>query len=429
MVRRRLDPHPSSVSEARRLVRETLRSSQRDDLVELAELLLSEVVTNAVVHAGTAVEVVVLVGDQGLCAEVSDGSRHLPAPQSHSTLTGTGRGLHLLEQLVDSWGVQVQGEGKTVWFRLSSGDREAGPAQYDLDFEVDLDDLLPAVDRFDVSLLGVPLLLHAAWQMHSESLLREYLLIRLDDDSPLEAIESHAAAHEAMALLRQHVPAPDVGIDPTALMAAAVEPGVSSARLSFPVPHAAVPNFAHLDETLDAALALADAGRLLTPPTQPEVRLLRRWLCREVQRQAQGAGPTPWRRIAHLLPPPAQHPLPWDAEALRSSDRALIAADDTNGIVAVSRSAADLLGYPDVTALEGQRLVEIIPERYHQAHLAGFTLHLFAERRPLLGRPVTVPAKRRDGTEVMVELLVDSTLLRGGRRLFVADLRRSDPAS
>jgi PAS domain S-box-containing protein len=112
----------------------------------------------------------------------------------------------------------------------------------------------------------------------------------------------------------------------------------------------------------------------------------------------------------------------WDSRAVSTADVALLAAADTNRIVAASPAAARLLGYPSDAELVGRRLVEIIPTRFRQAHLAGFTLHLFAGRSPLLGNRVRVPALRRDGSEVAVELLVQAVSLRGGRHVFLAEM-------
>ena len=70
-------------------------------------------------------------------------------------------------------------------------------------------------------------------------------------------------------------------------------------------------------------------------------------------------------------------------------------ADDTDQIVVVSRHACELLGYQEPDQLQGRRLIAIIPARYHQAHLAGFTLHLTNGRSPLLGRTVVVPVSAR----------------------------------
>jgi PAS domain S-box-containing protein len=426
---RRLQAHPSSVAVARRLVRDALTLARRDDLTEAAQLLVSEVVTNALVHAGTPIDFHAAVGDAGLRVEVTDGSTQTPAPRGYGAMAGTGRGLRLLQQLVDRWGTLAQENGKTVWFELSSGqrlERVTTPVTPDA---LEAADLPTAArnDVVDVMLLDVPLLLHAAWIQHAEELLREYLLASLDADDPTETLEMHAAASDAISLLNEHVPAPDLGEDPEALMASAVEPGVSSERQVVPVPRTSVPHFRVLDETLDSALALADSGAFLTPPIQPELRALRTWLCEEVRRQELGEPPIAWSSDADAAPPPVLAPISWDENVVNISEQALIAADDTDQIVAVSRPTCDLLGYREPAQLLGRRLVAIIPPRYHQAHLAGFTLHLSNGRSPLLGRAIIVPALRHDGTEIAVELVVDARRLPAGRHLFVAQMRPAPP--
>jgi PAS domain S-box-containing protein len=88
----------------------------------------------------------------------------------------------------------------------------------------------------------------------------------------------------------------------------------------------------------------------------------------------------------------------------------------------VSRQAADLLGY-DEAELVGRRIVSIIPERYRQAHVSGFTMYLLVGRRPLLDRAVVVPALRRDGTEIDIELNVRVEAVGEGREVFLAGIR------
>ena len=420
---RRLRAHPSSVSAARGIVRDALTVARRDDLIEAAQLLVSEVVTNALVHAGTPIDFRASVGVAGLRVEVTDGSTQTPVPRRYGAMAGTGRGLRLLDQLVDRWGALVHADGKTVWFELSSGARFGhvegvpGTAEAENRPGGSRDDIV------DVVLLNVPLLLLAAWHQHAEELLREHLLASLDADDDTEALKMHAAASGAMSLLHEHIPAPDIGDDPGGLMATAVEPNVSAERLVLPVPSGSIPQFRVLDETLESARALAESGVFLTPPTQPELRALRRWLCGQVVRADRGEPPTPWSSDTETAPPPAVQPISWDDDVVTASNVALIAADDTDQVVAVSRPACDLLGYPDADHLLGRRLVAIIPPRYHQAHLAGFTLHLVNGRSPLLGRPVTVPILRHDDSEIVVELLVTTQQMPGGRHLFVAEMR------
>jgi PAS domain S-box-containing protein len=418
-VQRRLPPHASSVGEARRLVRTELIETGREDLVDAAELLVSELVTNALVHAGTTIEVTARVTETGLRVEVGDGSPNLPAPRHHARMAGTGRGLRLLQQMVDSWGAHPYADGKVVWFELVTGDQETENL---LATEPTARQAL-GPDTVPVELLNVPLLLHLAWHQHAEALLREYLLISIGDEDGLEALQAHAASSEAIALLHEHIEHPQLSEDADELMAYATEPGVSSPRQVLPVPAETRESFRVLGETLEAALKLAETGAFLTSPTQPEIRSFRRWICGEVERQSEGGEPIPWSADGDGPPPPERSELGWTTSHVTASTRALIAADDTGRIIAISPSALELLGYDDASQLVSKRLVAIIPPRFRQAHLAGFTLFFSTGRAPLLGRAVTVPALRRDGSEVPVELTIRSESLGWGRHVFVAVLR------
>lgn len=419
-VRRRFPAHPSSVGQARALTREALSEPGQEPVLDDAQLLVSEVVTNALMHAGTPIDLAISMLGHTVRVEVSDGAAHLPVRREYAAMAGTGRGLQLLEELSDQWGVDTEADGKTVWFELTPPgaevrDAAARPAPaHSVSGDGD--------DAVTVTLRNVPLLLHSAWHQHAEAVLREYLLVQLDDVDALDAIEAHAAAHEAMALLVESIPAPELGDQPDELLAAATEPFVSQDRVVLSVPRSAVPKFSLLNETLEAAFELAQAGRFLTPPVQPEMRALRQWLCDEVAQQGSGAAATPWSGSIEL-PSPQTPPASRDTDEIAASRQAVIAADDRNLILAASRPALELLGYSRPEELVGRRILAIIPARYHQAHLAGFSLHLSVGRSPLLERSVTVPAVRRDGSEVLVELTVTARRASGGGRLFVAELK------
>jgi anti-sigma regulatory factor (Ser/Thr protein kinase) len=123
-VRTVLPCDASSVAAARRLVRGELAAhpeipTQRSDFVDAASLLVSELVTNAIVHARTDVELRLLADDHMLRAEVSDGNPAFPSPRRPMGLAGTGRGLLLMDDLASRWGVEPSGAGKTVWFELT----------------------------------------------------------------------------------------------------------------------------------------------------------------------------------------------------------------------------------------------------------------------------------------------------------------------
>jgi anti-sigma regulatory factor (Ser/Thr protein kinase) len=118
----RLEPEARSAESARQLVRDALAPCP-SELVETASLVVSELVTNAVLHARTAIGVVIeLLDDGGVRLEVSDDSTAPPQRRLYSADSGTGRGLVLVDALTAGWGVDPrQGtDGKTVWaeFRL-----------------------------------------------------------------------------------------------------------------------------------------------------------------------------------------------------------------------------------------------------------------------------------------------------------------------
>jgi PAS domain S-box-containing protein len=407
-------------------MREMLLDSGRADLADTAVLLVSEIVTNALLHAGTDIGVTATLDDNGLHVGVSDGSRHLPSRREYGPTSGTGRGLLMLESMVDEWGVTQHRTGKTVWFHVSVAD--------DTEERADNGPVIgsaPTSRRrrsrdgtVPVELRNMPLLLHAAWQEHAEALLREFLLVSLDSDTG-DPIQMHADATDAIAVLEEHVPRAPVAMEPDRIMDDAIEPRVSADRLEVPVPLDSVSHFETLDRAIEAALDLSEDGLVLTPPTQPEVQAFRRWLVRQVLDQASGAEAEPWSVPEggddDLATPPE-----WDPGTVTDADSAVLAADNANRILAVSRPAAELLGYDDPEDLVGERIVTIVPERYRQAHVAGFTMYLLVGRRPLINKTVAVPALRRDGSEVSVNLLVREQSVAPGRSVLVADLRPAD---
>lgn len=107
-----------SAGQARRFVAGRLGDAGLDGLADTAMLLVSELVANAVLHAHTDLILVVRIDAERVTVEVHDGSDDAPAPKNYSTLSGTGRGLVLVEGLADRWGVEPTHGGKYVWFEL-----------------------------------------------------------------------------------------------------------------------------------------------------------------------------------------------------------------------------------------------------------------------------------------------------------------------
>jgi CheY-like chemotaxis protein/anti-sigma regulatory factor (Ser/Thr protein kinase) len=116
----RLTGDPRSVSAARRFVASSLEPWQTGTLVETVTLLVSEVVTNAIVHGGSDVGVVVQLTQHAARVEVTDHGNVPPALRSPDPDEESGRGLRLVESLARTWGVrQLPGDGKTVWFEVA----------------------------------------------------------------------------------------------------------------------------------------------------------------------------------------------------------------------------------------------------------------------------------------------------------------------
>jgi anti-sigma regulatory factor (Ser/Thr protein kinase) len=115
--RRTFPPTPASAGQARRFV-ESVLAGRLDHLAYGATMLVSELVANAVLHTGTPIEVVVCPDTDGVRIEVHDGSPQLPIRKHYSTMSGTGRGLLLVEQMANDWGSQRTADGKVVWFEM-----------------------------------------------------------------------------------------------------------------------------------------------------------------------------------------------------------------------------------------------------------------------------------------------------------------------
>jgi anti-sigma regulatory factor (Ser/Thr protein kinase) len=119
-VSRRFEPQSLAPSAARRFLDETLqRWGHGEDVAEDARLLLSELVSNAVVHAKSPMSVSIRSQPSGLRVSVADESPIPPIPRL-GAVNGSigGHGLRLIAALSESWGVDANGDGKIVWAEL-----------------------------------------------------------------------------------------------------------------------------------------------------------------------------------------------------------------------------------------------------------------------------------------------------------------------
>jgi anti-sigma regulatory factor (Ser/Thr protein kinase) len=121
-ARTELDVTPASASFAREFVRARLAAWSCDAEGDVAVLLTSELVSNAVLHAGGRLALGVC-GDRVadlVRIEVRDGDGRLPVVRPIDTEATNGRGLFLVEALARRWGADAEGAGKVVWFELGA---------------------------------------------------------------------------------------------------------------------------------------------------------------------------------------------------------------------------------------------------------------------------------------------------------------------
>jgi chemotaxis response regulator CheB len=123
-----LPAHVRSAGEARRLVRSTLDGWTDGDRIDDIVLCVSELVTNAVVHAASSPRVVVHVRPAVIHVEVIDASDVMPVPRDAAPADTSGRGMSILSGFSDRWGsLRRSGGGKTVWFDVARSSRRPEP--------------------------------------------------------------------------------------------------------------------------------------------------------------------------------------------------------------------------------------------------------------------------------------------------------------
>lgn len=121
-----LRPHPESARRARALVADALFSHVDPETVHHAAVVVSELVTNAVIHANTTVTVGLRLLPGGAARiEVGDSSSWPPTRKLPTLDEPGGRGLVLVEALAETWGVTPTPEGKTVWAEIVPAHRPA----------------------------------------------------------------------------------------------------------------------------------------------------------------------------------------------------------------------------------------------------------------------------------------------------------------
>ncbi len=299
----RLAADAASVPAARRFVADGLNAWGEGGLVDAAELVASELSSNAALHASAefmhvtlerprdaAAGVRVAVEDDGPVGVEAVLPRALAGDDlDWDELDATGRGLTIVAMLAGRWGVDETTRGKRVWADLVDG----GAAHAALDPERAEPDAGPVDGELPpgwalVRLVQCPVALSLRQDSHLDELVRELQLLGVDEHNS----ESAAIAEEIRGLL----------VSPThaRLTGRRAAEQARDDHLEFVDVEMAMPReFGVLVEQLQRAVARADRlceeGRLLTLASPAELRALRAWMTHEVLGQtSRGAAPMSW---------------------------------------------------------------------------------------------------------------------------------------
>ncbi|HET9072175.1 MAG TPA: ATP-binding protein, partial [Acidimicrobiales bacterium] len=292
-----------SVSVARRAVTRHLEQVGLDDIVAAAQLVVSELVANAVLHAGGDVRVEVELIPDGARVAVIDHSHVLPVSAAPSESSMTGRGLQLVQRVAAELGAVATADGKRIWADLVVGwepvdERVGNPLEL---WGEEWPDDPSAEILVPVELADVPTGVLLAAKAHVDNLLRECTLATAGADQgvaagvPLELARRVAAAVGGFADAR-------MAMKRQALAAARAQQPRVALRLALPPSRAAAA--ASYVAAIEEADAYCEAARLLTLASPPTHRVFRRWYVSEViaQLEAGGTGgPGPTRTFEEAL--------------------------------------------------------------------------------------------------------------------------------
>jgi anti-sigma regulatory factor (Ser/Thr protein kinase) len=282
--------------QARRWVTRVCLEIGRPELRENAELALSEVVTNAILHGHPPVTVRLRGTTNHPRVEVRDASTDPPAfpplevgQEFLDELPTFGRGLGIVASSSEAWGAERDGEGKLVWFVPSPTPPPVPVPGVLLGWD-DADDEPSVTDGEEVTvhLLDVPTDLLQGTLAHGAELRRELRLLALAHQDTYPVASDLSAFFSSLSRDFRGQ------LGGEALLHA-LQTGQSHLDLEVKAPIDAAERFARLLELLELADAFCHNERLLTLARTPEQVDFQRWLFGEMERQAAGAEPLPWR--------------------------------------------------------------------------------------------------------------------------------------
>ena len=295
---------PSGVHDARRWATGACSEIDRDDLAECAELAVSELIGNAILHGEPPVQMRMRGTPEHPRIEVSDGSRRPPVmpgrdathPIGDDPLLTFGHGLDIVARCSIAWGADVDENGKVVWFVPAAEIGGEGAEGVLTGVDTARSDRQPPANHVHVEVREVPLrTLHASTTQWSE-LRREVRLLSLahEDDYPLAKNLSELFT-DLDRIIRD-------GIHNDAIESA-IASGEATTDLRVDVPKASAETIEQFLDMLDLADEFCRKQRLLSLARTAEQRRFQRWLFGEFVRQQRGESPRPWPGV----PPEHQH--------------------------------------------------------------------------------------------------------------------------
>ena len=279
------------LSRARARLRRRAQELGQEDLADDGALVLSELVSNAVLHGGGCTGIEIAEIDAGLRLEVRDASRVPPMLGRPSPESLTGRGLRLVASIAAAWGAEGEPAGKVVWAEITGHPR---PTPADLDD----DDLLamwgdddwdaPVGDskRFHVELGDVPTDLLLAAKSHVDDVVREFTLASAGARAGLTGEVPEHLASLLGAVVERFAEA-RLAIKRQALDAA--RRGDATTRLVLDLPASAADAAEEYVQALDEVDVYCRARRLLTLETPASHHAFRHWYIEELVKQIRAA--------------------------------------------------------------------------------------------------------------------------------------------
>lgn len=292
-----LEPEPESVKEARAWVRDVLDRLDRDDIVDAAELCVSELVTNAILHGTPPISVRVRGTRDHPRVEVRDASNRPPEVNLGMTdedhlLATFGRGLGLVALHSTAWGAELVPEGKVVWFEPAVEPRLNGDLSGEIfDLNQTVEERLATMQKLGepvrIRILNLPVAPWGRFRQRFFELGRELRLLSLahGQDYPIarELTEVFLQTEQERRLMQGREKLDE-----------ALAQGLEHVDLDFLVPPTMPNTMARLLTTLERADEFCRDQRLLVLAASPQQKELVRWWCTEFVRQAAGEEPIPW---------------------------------------------------------------------------------------------------------------------------------------